>query len=102
MPALRCRHMPLYYFHAQTDSRTTDTDGLELANPVDARREAIRACGEMIRDCPEPFWGSRPWTVTVTDAAGLILWEISMDGVSSAAGLQIDEAHRRDQPPSTP
>ena len=41
------------------------------------------------------FWRSRPWSVTVTDARGLILWEVSMDGVSSAAGQQIDAAHGR-------
>ena len=87
--------MALYYFHSQTDSRVSDTDGVELASPLEARREAIRTCGELMRDCPEPFWGSRPWSVTVTDARGLILWEVSMDGVSSAAGQQIDAAHGR-------
>lgn len=94
--------MPIYYFHSQTDSRVSDTEGLELASPVDARREAIRTCGEMMRDGPEPFWGSRPWTVTVTDADGLILWEVFMDGVSSAAGGQIDEAHNRTKLHSNP
>jgi hypothetical protein len=38
-----------------------------------------------MRDCADTFWGSRPWSVTVTDAVGLVLWEIEMDGTSSAA-----------------
>jgi hypothetical protein len=77
--------MPRYFFHSQTDTRHTNTDGMELAGPVEARREAIRTCGEMMRDAPEGFWGSRPWHVTVTDASGLVLWEIMMDGNASAA-----------------
>lgn len=77
--------MPRYFFHSQTDTRTSDEEGVELDGPLEARREAIRTCGQLMQDSPEPFWGSRPWTVTVTDAAGLILWEITMDGVESAA-----------------
>lgn len=74
--------MPRYFFHTQTDIRLTDEEGFELDGPVEARREAITACGEMMRDAPEQFWGSRPWSVTVTDAGGLVLYEISMDGVA--------------------
>lgn len=77
--------MPRFYFHTDTETRSTDLEGIELSTPLEARREAIRTCGEMMRDCPESFWGSRPWSVTVTDAAGLILWEIGMDGIASAA-----------------
>jgi hypothetical protein len=83
-PAME-RTLPRYFFHTQTDTRTTDEDGLELAGPVDARLEAIRTCGEIMRHAADAFWGSRPWSVTVTDAAGLVLWEIYVDGVSSAA-----------------
>ena len=73
--------------------------GVELGSPVEARREAIRTCGQLMREGPEPFWGSRPWTVTVTDETGLILWEIYMDGVSSAAGGHIDDASDRAKSP---
>ena len=85
-PAALLEHlMPVFYFHTQTDTRTSDDVGTELPGPVEARREAIRTCGEMIRDCAEGFWGSRPWTVTVTNAAGLVLWEISVDGNATPA-----------------
>ena len=82
--------MPRFYFHTQTDTRTSDDQGTELASPFLARREAIRMCGQIMHDAPEAFWGSRPWTVVVTDSAGLILWEILMDGTSSAAGLAFE------------
>ncbi|MFD1951273.1 DUF6894 family protein [Sphingomonas arantia] len=77
--------MPQYFFHTQTASRETDEDGLDLTGPVQARQQAIQTCGQMMRDAPESFWGSRPWNVTVTDAAGVVLWEITMDGISTAA-----------------
>jgi hypothetical protein len=77
--------MAHYYFHTQTETRTTDDVGTELSSPFEARRQAIQTCGEMMRDCPDGFWGSRPWSVTVTDAHGLIMWEVFMDGISAPA-----------------
>jgi hypothetical protein len=77
--------MPVYYFHTQTDTRFTDDVGTDCLDAAAARREAVRTFGEIMRDAPEPFWGSRPWKVTVTDAAGLIFWELSMDGEASSS-----------------
>lgn len=77
--------MQRYFFHTQTDSRITDEEGTVLEGPIEARRQAISTCGQMMQDAPEGFWGSRPWTVTVTDSAGLVLWEISMDGIECRA-----------------
>jgi hypothetical protein len=77
--------MPLFFFHTQTTVRFTDEEGTELKGPFEARQQAIGVCGEMLRDAPKEFWGSRPWTVTVTTAEGLVLWEIYVDGTSAAA-----------------
>lgn len=77
--------MARYFFHTQTGTRSTDADGLELRDHAHARSEAVKACGEMIRDAPESFWDSRPWSVTVTDSAGLVLYEIFVDGVAAPA-----------------
>jgi hypothetical protein len=74
------------FFHTQTDVRTTDTEGMEYPSYLEARKDAIRTCGQMMEDAPEIFWGSRPWSVTVTVERGTILWEISLDGQASAAG----------------
>jgi hypothetical protein len=65
--------------------RFTDDEGFECATPADARRIAIKTCSEMIHGNEDAFWGSRPWTVTVTDATGTILYEIAVDGFASAA-----------------
>ena len=77
--------MPRFVFHTQTDSRMSDDEGTECIDPEEARQEAIRTCGQMMQDGAEGFWGSRPWSVTVTDAAGLIFWEITMDGFVAPA-----------------
>lgn len=73
-----------YYFHVQSNVRQTDVDGMELSNDVEARQQAIRSAGDMLKTFPEEFWGSRPWSVTVTNAAGLVLWELYLDGVAAA------------------
>jgi hypothetical protein len=79
-----------FHFHTQTDVRVTDTEGTEYPGYAEARREAIRTCGQMMQDAPEQFWGSRPWSVTVTDATGLILWDIQLDGTSPPAGKTLE------------
>ena len=74
--------MQRYFFHTQTDIRFTDDEGTVLGSPLEARRQAIQTCGLMMAEAPERFWGSRPWSVTVTNFSGLVLWEIGMDGVA--------------------
>jgi len=81
--------MPRFFFHTQTDSRMTDFDGYELATASEARQQAIQTCGQMMIDAADAFWGSRPWSITVTDAEGLILWEIIMDGSATPASRDL-------------
>lgn len=83
--------MAIYYFHTQTNTRETDSEGTEFATPLEARAEAIVTCGQMMKDAPDSFWGSRPWSVIVTDANGLILWDLSMDGFASPSAMQLDQ-----------
>lgn len=79
-----------FFFHTQTDARHTDTDGAEYGSYAEARKAAIQTCGQMMQDAPEIFWGSRPWSVTVTDETGLIMWEIHFDGQSTAASRGLE------------
>jgi hypothetical protein len=72
--------VPRYFFLFQTETRTSDHEGLELDGDTAARAQAIITCGQMIKDAPEGFWGTRPWSVTVTDVTGLVLYEINVDG----------------------
>jgi hypothetical protein len=79
-----------FYFHTQTDARYTDTEGVSFTSYADARKAAIETCGQMMRDAPEVFWGSRPWSITVTDEMGLIMWEIHVDGQATAASRRLE------------
>ena len=63
----------------------TDDEGFDCATPADARRMAIRTCSELIHGAEDAFWGTRPWIVTVNDEAGLIMYEIAVDGYASGA-----------------
>ncbi|WP_028966930.1 DUF6894 family protein [Sphingomonas phyllosphaerae] len=81
--------MMRYFFHSETDNRSTDGEGVELDTPEQARREGIQMCAQMMHDAPKSFWGSRPWSVTITDEAGLVLWNINIDASESAAGLSL-------------
>ena len=82
--------VPRFYFHTETDVRVTDADGQEFDSYEEARREAIQTCGQMMKEAAVAFWGSRPWNVSVTDETGLILWEIYIDGQTSAAGRSLE------------
>jgi hypothetical protein len=72
--------MARHFFHTQTSIRFTDLEGLELSSHALARTEAVRTCGELMKDAPDGIWGTRPWSVTVTEANGTVLYEIMMDG----------------------
>jgi hypothetical protein len=89
--------MPRFYFHTETDVRTTDDEGIEFPGYEEARQEAIRTAGQMMRDTPHAFWSSRPWSVSVTDADGLIMWEIYLDGQTSAAGRALEPQRKREE-----
>ena len=84
---MRRAPLPRYFFHTQTNARFTDAEGVDCATPLEARETAIKTCGELMHGSADRFWGSRPWTVTVTDLAGLVLWEIAVDGFASPSAI---------------
>ena len=77
--------MPLYYFHTDSHSRVQDNEGVELADIRAARANAAKSVAELLRGDADHFWGSRPWTMTVTDDQALILFTLEIDGQSSPA-----------------
>jgi hypothetical protein len=42
--------MPRYFFHVRNGNDFPDHDGVELAGPAEARRMAVQALGELLRD----------------------------------------------------
>ena len=62
--------MQRFFFHVQDSSETLDEVGTELAGLAEARDEAVRTAGEMLRDVGEQFWNSGEWRMWVTDESG--------------------------------
>ncbi len=62
--------MPRYFFHVRDSGEYLDTDGVVLAGPAEARAEAVRASGEMLRDIGGRFWDSGEWRMWVVDESG--------------------------------
>ena len=69
-----------FYFHTESDIRHSDTEGEELATVEAARVAAARIIAEMLKDGAGKFWGTKPWTLTVTDADGLIYFTVEVHG----------------------
>jgi hypothetical protein len=59
--------MARFFFHVQDGSTFLDEEGTELPDPNAARQEAIRTCGEMLRDVPWAINNGEPFRLWVTD-----------------------------------
>ena len=71
---------PRYFFHVHDGRDIPDTSGVELSGPEEARNEAVRACGEALRDLDGKFWESEMWTMTVQDGNGNLVCELKFFG----------------------
>lgn len=76
--------MPRFYFHTETDVRTTDTEGMEFPGYEEAKHEAIRTAGQLMHDTPQTFLESGPWSVSLTNAKELIILRIYLEVQISA------------------
>ena len=77
--------MPIYHFNVEDGATYPDLTGTELPDLVAARLDAIRRCGDLLRDNSDSFWGGHHWKLIVTDASGLILFTLNFLAVSSPA-----------------
>ena len=59
--------MPRYFFHTHNGETVLDHRGLEFPNFRAARDEAIRTCGEMLRQIPSAINNGDPFQLWVTD-----------------------------------
>ncbi len=63
--------MARYYFHVQDGRTILDDEGVELPDLDAARKEAIRASGEALRDGIDAgIWAGESWRMWVTAAPG--------------------------------
>ncbi len=81
--------MPIFYFHTVSDVSFVDAEGTELANMDAARVAALEAMANLLQDERHKFWGSYPWSMTVTDKVGLILFSLELHGHNAPAGQAV-------------
>ena len=80
--------MPRYFFNEIGGTYKQDDEGLEFATLADARLEAVRYLGEVLRDQPDVVWAGEDFRVEVTDATNLVMFTAIVVGIDAPAGAK--------------
>jgi hypothetical protein len=84
--------MPRYFFHTADGRAYHDDDGTELAGDEAAQIEAARMMGQLLNEQPREFWAGGGLQMTVTNASGLILFVVDVEGVTSPSARPANPA----------
>jgi hypothetical protein len=77
--------MPKYHFNVDDGQAPIPCAGAELKNLAEAKCEAVKMMGQLICDAGGAFWDRSEWRMTVTDEAGLSLFELYILGTDAPA-----------------
>ncbi len=83
--------MTQFFFHTEDGRVVSDDEGTALATLADARVEAVRVLGDILRENPDEILATGALRLTVTNAAGLIYFALDLSATDAAAG---GERHR--------
>ena len=72
--------MPRYFFHVHDGIESPDRDGVVLAGPNEARKQAVVACGEAVKDLGGAFWNHGEWRMQVVDQKGATVCVLNLSG----------------------
>jgi hypothetical protein len=78
-----------FFFNLAGAIHDPDKEGVELASISDARKMAVQAAGELIRDRPGIVWSGDEVRVEVTDDNQLVLLTVIVFGVDAAAAANM-------------
>jgi len=78
--------MAKFFFHTENGRSFPDNEGTELETLADARMEAVRVLGDVLRETPDEVLATGMLRLTVTDAAGLIYFALDLSATDAAAG----------------
>lgn len=70
--------MPQFNVVVRADDRVVFTEGIEAPGSEEARDQATRRFGDLMREDADRLWADEEWLMHVTDEAGLILYMIAM------------------------
>lgn len=79
--------MPRYLFDVNDGRAGGDDAGIDLADLTAARARAAKIAGEALVNGAAGFWDGQPWSVRVSNDAGLALFELHLTAISSPATL---------------
>ena len=77
--------MPRYYFNVHDGRFFSDEVGTELPDLAAARRLAVVASGEAIKDLAEQFWDTSEWRMDVSDEQGKVLFTLRLTSIEPAS-----------------
>jgi len=77
--------MPRFHFQVRTETHVMLSEVVELPKADDARLEASRRVGELLKVHAGKIWEDQDWRMDVTDDVGLILFVLQITAVRSAA-----------------
>jgi hypothetical protein len=70
-----------YYFHLVSEHEVIlDREGVEVADLAEAGAEALKAVEELRQEGPSAATDWAGWWLEVTDASGVVVFSISLDG----------------------
>ncbi len=70
--------MPRYFFNIENGSSTPDVDGVVLTGAAEARAQATKMAGEMLREGSARLWETGQWRLDVRDEAGSAVFALSL------------------------
>jgi hypothetical protein len=65
-----CAPMPHYYFHVHDGESRPDHEGVDLPSRNAAWSEAVRCCGQMLKDIDGRMGHQAEWRMEVVDGLG--------------------------------
>ena len=86
-----------YFFNQVNGELKLDDEGTEFSTIYEARLEAVRYAGEVMRDHPTLVWTGQDFRIEVTDDDKIVMFTVIVVGVDSPAGasLSASQGHRR-------
>ena len=86
--AVDCVAAPMrYFFNLAGAIHDPDNEGAEFATMGEARLEAARLAGELLRDRPGAVWEGEELRLQVTDKNRMVMFTLIVLGVDAPAGV---------------
>ena len=83
----------LFFFNQLNGESRPDDQGTDFATINEARLEAVRYAGEVMRDHPTLVWEGEDFRIQVTDDTKLLLFTVIVVGVDAPAGKDLAIKH---------